>query len=132
MLCYCYVPCWLRWERTGLQCRRPRFKPCVGKIPWRRKWQPTPVVLPGEFHGQRSLAGYSPWGHKEQDTTEQLTHFDSNKKSNASWIYKKKKMLSVVMGSVLCTNTSSSYVYCIVFNWNKELKYTLLPLTFTS
>ena len=41
---------------------------------WRRKWQPTPVLLPGEFHGQRSLAGYSPWGHKESDTTEQLTH----------------------------------------------------------
>ena len=35
----------------------------VGKIPWRRKWQPTPVLLPGKFHGPRSLAGYSPWGH---------------------------------------------------------------------
>ena len=43
------------------------------KDPWRRKWQPTPVFLPGEFHGQRSLAGYSPWGRKESDTTEQLT-----------------------------------------------------------
>ena len=41
----------------------------VGKIPWRRKWLPTPVVLPGEFQGQRSLAGYSLWGHKELDTT---------------------------------------------------------------
>ena len=39
---------------------------------WRRKWQPTPVFLPGEFHGQRSMAGYSPWGHKESDTTEWL------------------------------------------------------------
>ena len=46
--------------------------PWVRKIPWRRKWQPTPVFLPGEFHGQRSLAGYSPWGHKESDTTEWL------------------------------------------------------------
>ena len=42
----------------------------VGKIPWRRKWQPTPVFLPGESRGQRSLVGYSPWGHKESDTTE--------------------------------------------------------------
>ena len=42
----------------------------VGKIPWRRKWQPTPVILPGIFHGQRSLAAYSPGGHKESDTTE--------------------------------------------------------------
>ena len=41
-----------------------------GKIPWRRKWQPTSVFLPGESHGQRSLAGYSPWGCKELDTTE--------------------------------------------------------------
>ena len=41
-----------------------------GKIPWRRKWQLTPVFLPGESHGQRSLVGYSPWGHKESDTTE--------------------------------------------------------------
>ena len=39
-----------------------------------RKWQPTPVFLPGESHGQRSLEGYSPWGRKESDTTEQLTH----------------------------------------------------------
>ena len=39
-------------------------------IPWRRKWQPTPVFLPGKFHGYRSLVGYSPWGHKELDTTE--------------------------------------------------------------
>ena len=50
------------------------FHPRVGKIPWRRKWQPTPVFLPGEIHGQRSLAGYSPWDHKESDTTERLTH----------------------------------------------------------
>ena len=48
------------------------FDPWVGKIPWRRVWQPTPVFLPGESHGQ-SLEGYSPWGRKESDTTEQLT-----------------------------------------------------------
>ena len=47
----------------------------VGKIPWRREWQPTPVFLPGEFHGQRSLAGYSPRGHKESDTTEHARSF---------------------------------------------------------
>ena len=50
--------------------QRCRFDPWVGKIPWRRKWQPTPVFLPGESYGQRSLAGYSPWGHKELDMTE--------------------------------------------------------------
>ena len=54
--------------------RRHRFDPWVGKIPWRGPWQPTPVFLPGESHGQRSLAGYSPQGHKESDTTEWLNN----------------------------------------------------------
>ena len=54
--------------------RETRFNSWVGKIPWRRKWQPTPVLLPGKLHGLRSLVGYSPWGHKESDTTEWL-HF---------------------------------------------------------
>ena len=50
--------------------------PGSGKIPWRRKWQP--VFLPGESHGQRSLAGYGPWGHKESDTTEHTHNTCSN------------------------------------------------------
>ena len=50
------------------------FNPYVGKIPWRREWLPTPVFLPGKFHGQRSLTAYSLWGCKESDTAEQLTH----------------------------------------------------------
>ena len=52
----------------------PGFNPWFRTTPWRRKWQPTPGFLPGEFHGQRSLVGCSPWGHKESDTTEWLTH----------------------------------------------------------
>ena len=52
------------------RCRRCRFDPWGGKIPWRRKWQPTPVFLPGKYQGQRSLMGFSPWDHKESDTTE--------------------------------------------------------------
>ena len=51
---------------------QPGFSPWVGKVMWRREWLPTPV-LPGEFHGQRSLGGYNPGDHKESDTTEQLT-----------------------------------------------------------
>ena len=50
------------------------FDPWVGKIPYRRKWQPTPVLLPGKSRGLRILVGYSPWGRKELDRTEQL-HF---------------------------------------------------------
>ena len=54
--------------------QKTRVRSWVGKIPWRRKWQPTPVLLPRKFHGWRSLVGYSPWGRKESDTTERL-HF---------------------------------------------------------
>ena len=64
---------------------REKNDPWVRKIPWRREWLPTPVFLPGEFHGQRSLVGYSPWGCKELDMTEQLTftlsHFFIGKQS---------------------------------------------------
>ena len=53
--------------------RKPWFNPWVRKIPCRREWLPTPVFWPGKYHEQRSLVGYSPWGCKESDTTEQLT-----------------------------------------------------------
>ena len=57
----------------------------VGKIPWRRKWQSTPVLLPGKSHEQRSLVGYSPWGRKELDTTERLHfHFHALEKEMAT------------------------------------------------
>ena len=77
---------WLSGKESACQCERNKrhgFNPWVGKIPWRRKWQPTPVFLPGESHGQRSLGGYSPQDSKELDMTEvticmhacALTHF---------------------------------------------------------
>ena len=56
-----------------LQCRRPGFHPWVGKIPWRREWQPSLIFSPGKYHRQRNLMGYSPWGCRESDTTERLT-----------------------------------------------------------
>ena len=60
-------------ESACLQCRRPRFDPWIGKSPWRKEWLPIPVFLPGEFHGQRILVGYSPWDHKQSNTTERQT-----------------------------------------------------------
>ena len=72
-------------QSVCLQCRRPGFDPWAGKIPWRRKWQPTPVFLPGESHGQRTLIGYSPWGRKESDMTEQL-QFHFNLASNQCYL----------------------------------------------
>ena len=62
----CKLPRWLRGKESICQCRTWWFNPWVGKIPCRRKWQPTPIFLPGKFHGQ-SLTGYSTWGHKESD-----------------------------------------------------------------
>ena len=69
-------------KEHACQCRRHKrweFDPWMGKIPWRRKWQLTPVFLPGESHEQRSLAGYGPWSQRESDTTERqtllLSHF---------------------------------------------------------
>ena len=67
------IPRWLSGKESTCQYRRPKFDPWVGKIPRRRAWQPTPVFLPGKPHGQRSLAGYSPGGSKESDSTEQLS-----------------------------------------------------------
>ena len=61
------LPRWLSGKESTYRCGRLRrhvFDPWVGKIPWSRKQQPTPVFLPGKFHGERSLVGYSTWGHK--------------------------------------------------------------------
>ena len=63
---------WLSGIESGCQCRRHRrhgFDPWLRKILWCKKWQTKPVFLPGEFYGQRSIAGYSPWGSKESDMT---------------------------------------------------------------
>ena len=78
-----------------MQCGRTWFNSWVRKIPWRREWQPTPVFLPGEFHGQRSMAGYSSWGCKESDTTEQLT---------LSWNPQKGMLQTVKLEKLLAIN----------------------------
>ena len=57
-------------KESACQYKRCGLNSCVGKSPRRRAWQPTLVFLPGESHGQRSLAGYSPWGRKESDVTD--------------------------------------------------------------
>ena len=67
---------WFSGKGSTHQCRRRkrcRFNPWARKIPWRMKWQPTPSILAGKFHGQRSRAGYNPWGHRA-DMTERLSY----------------------------------------------------------
>ena len=70
----CKIPLGLPTWLSGKECRRRGFDPWVGKIPWRRKWQATPVFLSGKSHGQRNLVGYSLWGLKESDMSEQLNN----------------------------------------------------------
>ena len=80
--------------KNRLQCRRPRFDPWVGKMPWRRERLPTPVFWPGEFHGL-----YNPWGHKELDTTEWLS-LHIIPETIKSW-GKKKNIASKLLDDVL-------------------------------
>ena len=70
------------------KCKRVGFDPWVRKIPWRRKWQPTPVFLPGKSHGQRSLVGYSPWGHKR------VGHNWATKQQWFKWVFQHVATLS--------------------------------------
>ena len=86
--------------------RRCSFYLWVGKIPWRSAWQPTPVFLPGESHGQRTLAGYSPWGRKESDTTKQLTlHFMAESLS----MFKHSDVLLFIQTNRIPSDTARSY-----------------------
>ena len=68
-----------------------QFDPWVRKITWRREWQSTPVILPGEFRGQRSLAGYSPWGHKQSDMTESHTHTHTHTHTHNEMLFSLKE-----------------------------------------
>ena len=113
-ICICLSngpPRWYSDEESVCQCRRCkrlRFYPRVGKILWRRKWKPTPVFLPGESHGQRSLVGYSPWGCKELDTTELLsaytyTHTHTNTHSHIFSNISNLKRILVVLNRIIGT-----------------------------
>ena len=96
--------------------------PVLGKIPWKRQWQPTPVFLPREFHGQRTLACYSPWGCKESDTTEQLTQ-----RNNILGLFSKQtdKMLPTctVPSSRGTKKISSIEIYCKEYKARKYLHW---------
>ena len=100
------------------QCRRCGFNPWVRKIPCRRKRQPTLVLLPGESHGQRSLAGYNPWGHKESDTTEHMS--TSSYKVNIKRRDEKIHDLNFSLGS---TTYNLQFFIC-----ERDVKTTALPI----
>ena len=82
MLTKWWLPQWLNNNLPAItgDVGDARFDPWVGKVPWRKKWQPTPVFLPGETHGQRNLVGYSPWSHRVGHDLQQLNgsyHYNS-------------------------------------------------------
>ena len=92
------LPRWLSGKEPTCQYtihRRFRFDPWVGKTPWRRKWQPTLGFLPGESHGQRSLAGYSPWGHRwvrhdratKQQQHQQHGQIEQNNQESSTFLF---------------------------------------------
>ena len=118
-----------RGKEPACQCRRhkrPGFSPWVRKIPWRRAWQPTPVFLPGKFHGQRSLEGYSLLGHKESGMTEAICMH------TLTPIF--EVLLSKILGTwrgalwlILFSNTSVPIYYQVQLLKNPESDYISPP-----
>ena len=98
------------------------FSPCVRKISWRREWLPTPVCLPGEFHGQRSLAGYSPWSCQKLDSTERPTHKQSSRdKYTIHLILPPAVFSSHIMHSNLTPNYQPIYLYIYIIIFSRWL-----------
>ena len=106
------LPRWLRQLRICLQRRRLRFNPWIKKIPWGKEWLPTPAFLPRELPGQRNLAGYSLWGRKELNMTEQLSTHAHRKTTQLNIILPWKRaanpllIIIIVIRSTLSTSKS--------------------------
>ena len=107
---------WLSNKESTCQCRRCRFYPWSRKIPWKRKWQPTPVFLPGKSHGQRSLKGYSPWTHKR------VEHI----------LVTKEQHLQQIVMKISETPAGFLNTYFMLFMWSKQKLWKRLYMTFLS
>ena len=114
---YLWLPWWLRWWSICLQCGRPGFKPWVGKIPWRRKWQSIPVLLPGKSHGQRSLVGYGVAKSRTRlsDFTHSLTHHH--------YLFSAQVFLTLAIR----TSFSLAFEFCLAHIVFQILPYFLAP-----
>ena len=113
------LPRWLSGKESTLQCRRHTFDPWVGKVPWRRKQQPTPVFLPGKSHGQRCPMGYSSGGHKtvrhnlatkQQEQLVTLVNLTNAVISSADWVA--ASLQSLNCSQVLGSTVGSSHFLC--------------------
>ena len=106
----------LKYRRWG----RRRFNPWVRKIHWRRKWQTTPVFLPGKSHGQRSLVGYHPKGCKESNTTEWLSA-----PTAAGWIVWSSRVLGAWLAPFRSETCQMWFYYC---SWLWDLAYRIISV----
>ena len=103
------LPWWLRGRESSCQCRRCGFNPWVWKIPWRRKWQHTPVFLPGKSHGQRNLAGYS------QGCTNTQTWLSDYKQQQLKLEFTSEMSgLSLIQLRKMNLGTSPQYFLCVL------------------
>ena len=128
------LPRWPSGKESTCQCRRSAFDPWVRKIPWRRKWQPTPVFLPGKSCGQRSLVGYSPWSCKELDTTKHacssLAHIKYPKPSHlhaANTFYLEYSFLSIKISFILPDPAQKSSFFPSLFWHFQALSVLCFP-----
>ena len=117
-------------KESTCQCRRHRFNPWVRKIPWSRKWHPTPLFLPGEFHGQRSLVGQSQWSHKESDTTERMSPYCTKLLSSARQSGSRNAITILLFNTVLTIHATFRhyvrYYLKMIFNVIKHVKVKVL------
>ena len=111
-------------EEPVWQCRRHKrwgFDPWVGKVPWRRKWQPTPVLFPGESQGQRRLVAYSPWACEESDTTV-CTHIHTHV------LTAKSGRTYTTMSKTWLWRGTLSFCCCFLFGFSLPALSFFLPL----
>ena len=123
----CWLPTGHSGKESACQCRRSNrsgFNPWLGKIPWRRKGQPTLVFSPGKSHGQRSLAGCGPWGRKESDTTECAHTAPTPNNHSYSYDLKDHHLLPPILqfrlgaaGQLFCWSLLRSFVASGVTVW---------------
>ena len=109
-------------KESACHCRRHKrhwFNPCVRKIPWSRKWQPTPVILLQKSHGQKSLAGYNPWSHKESDMTPRLNN--TYMYSYISYIFFTKYLCIVKKALMVLENMYVGINRILVETWTLEV-----------
>ena len=107
-------------DKASAQNAGNKFDPWAGKIPWRRKWQPTPVLLPGKSHGWRSLVGYSPWGRKELNMTEQL-HFHL---CIAKWLHNKLTSITSYSHSVFLVRELLRFTLLVTFKYTIQYEHS--------